>query len=261
MDKREYDFTGVDEMVRDTFSERLKGIRSKAGLSQAQFADMLGISVAALSYYERGERIPDITFLYKVQECFSIPDGYLLGNTNSLMNEYVDISKKLLLSDEAIKKMQEYIDRSSYFDYDNYTNNILSKLLESDELYSALNLIAWDGFESYNVFPDKEYIDYIATTKLLKVITSIRKELDCSPNSEPISMNQAIQKDYMEWLMKKLERDDFSSEVNKKYTEQQKKSQKQLEARQKEYMGSDRYKAFCKIKEAPDNGSNNPRDK
>ena len=63
MNKREYDFTGVDKMVKEKFKERLKGIRNKAKLSQAQFADMLGISVAALSYYERGERIPDIIFL------------------------------------------------------------------------------------------------------------------------------------------------------------------------------------------------------
>ncbi len=256
MNEREYDFSGVDEMVRKTFSERLKKIRIKSKLSQAQFADMLGISVAALSYYERGERIPDIIFLYKVQECFSIPDGYLLGNTNSLKKEYTDISKELFLSDKAVDRIKKYVDETDYFDFENYTNNILSRLLESDELYSVINLIAWMGFESYSTFPNKEYVDFIATTKLLNLITSIREGICCDVKIEPVSKNQAIQKDYSEWLMEKINDNNFYSEVNKKYAEMEEENRKKIEALQEEYKQSIRYKALCNLQEPDNNDSN-----
>lgn len=259
MNKREYDFDGVDEMVREVFSNRLKEIRTKSKLSQAQFADMLGISVAALSYYERGERIPDIIFLYKVQECFNIPDGYLLGNTSSLTKAYVDISNELSLSDEAINKIRNYADESDYFDFQDYNNNILSKMLESDELYSVINLIAWNGFESYSAFPDKEYLDYISMTKLFKLITSIRKEICCDPKIEPISESQAIQKDYTKWLLEKM--DKLNSEVNKKYKDEEDRKTKMIESWREEYKETERYKALCNLKEAPDNGKHNSTQK
>lgn len=254
MNKREYDFTGVDKMVKEKFKERLKGIRNKAKLSQAQFADMLGISVAALSYYERGERIPDIVFLYKVQECFCIPDGYLLGNTSSLTKDYVNISNELCLSDEAISRIKQYADRNDYFDLNNYNNNILSRLLESEELYSIINLIAWEGFESYMIYPDEEYVDYIATTKLLKLITSIRKEIRCDVKIEPISASQTIQKDYTEWLMEQMKSDIFESEVNEVYRERMEQQEKEFKAFQEEYKKTNRYKALCNLKEASNNG-------
>lgn len=260
MNKREYDFTGVDEMIKSTFPERLRGVRNKAKLSQAQFADMLGISVAALSYYERGERIPDIVFLYKVQECFCIPDGYLLGNTSSLTKEYVNISNELALSDEAINKIKEYVDESDYYDLDNNTNNILNRLLESDELYSVINLIAWSGFESRIMYPDENYIDYIATTKLLKLISSIRNDLQCNAKINPVSDNQIIQKDYAEWLLEKYKEENFNSELNEKYRELEEKRKKYSESLQKEYIATNRYKALCNLKEAPDNGKHNPKE-
>lgn len=256
MNEREYDFSGVDEMVRKTFSERLKNIRIKSKLSQAQFADMLGISVAALSYYERGERIPDIIFLYKVQECFLIPDGYLLGNTNSLIKEYTDISNELSLSDKAVDRIKKYADENDYFDFENYNNNILSRLLESDELYSVINLIAWTGFESYSTFPDKEYIDYIAMTKLKSLITSIREEICCDVKIEPVSDNQATQKDYSEWLMEKISSKNFNSEVNMKYSEMEEEHRKEIEALHEEYKQSNRYKALQNLKDL-DNNENN----
>ena len=68
MSKCGYDFCGIEEDVIKVFSERLKKTRISAKLTQQQFANEMGISVAALSYYETGKRVPDIIFLKKVSE-------------------------------------------------------------------------------------------------------------------------------------------------------------------------------------------------
>lgn len=255
----EYEYNFLNNLIRKTFSERLKNIRYKEKMSQAQFAAALGISIASLSYYERGERMPDIAFLYKVQECFNIPDGYLLGNTNSLTKDYANISNELCLSDEAINKIKEYVDENDYFDHNDYTNNILSRLLESDELYSVIKLIAWNGFESNNKIPDKDYLDYISTTKLFNLITSIRKDIRCEPKIEPISKNQSIQNDYTKWLFEKMKNNEL--DVNKKYKDEEDRKTKMIESWREEYKETERYKALCNLKEAPDNGNNNSKDK
>ena len=41
------------------FKDRLKELRIRAGLSQADLAKAIGLSKSAVSMYERGERFPD----------------------------------------------------------------------------------------------------------------------------------------------------------------------------------------------------------
>ena len=61
-------FDGLEEYTIPIFADRLKHIRTQAGLTQQQFAAEIGISVAALSYYETGKRVPDIIFIKKISE-------------------------------------------------------------------------------------------------------------------------------------------------------------------------------------------------
>ena len=258
MDKSEYFFEGidVDEIVKDTFSKRLRDIRTKAKLSQAQFADMLGISVAALSYYERGERIPDIVFLYKVQICFNIPDGYLLGNTDTLNKSYIDISDKLCLSDAAIDKIIKYADENDYY-FNGDTFNTLSGLLEDDEFYSVINLLTWSNIDSQLRYPDEEYIKYIAAKKFISLIESIQERGYCIPKIGPISQSQIIQKDYIDWLIEKL--DNKTMELEKIYKNMTKEIKNKKSANYETYKQTERYKALCNIKEASDDGQHNTK--
>ena len=57
----------------ERFSKRLKELRETAGLTQEQLAKELKVSRGAISYYEKGERTPDIEFLDSVAEYFQIP--------------------------------------------------------------------------------------------------------------------------------------------------------------------------------------------
>lgn len=84
------------------FPARLRQVREKAGLSQSEFAERVGVSRGAISTYELGDRVPDIRFLDKVIEEFECSYDYLMGRSEATRSENVDISKETGLSDETL---------------------------------------------------------------------------------------------------------------------------------------------------------------
>lgn len=61
------------------FSRLLKELRESKGLKQAELAEKLGVSRGSISFYENGDRVPDIEFLGKTSEFFDVSCDYLLG--------------------------------------------------------------------------------------------------------------------------------------------------------------------------------------
>lgn len=63
------------------FAPKLKSLREENGLNQSQLADELGVSRGSISFYENGDRIPDIDFLAKTAEYFNVSADWLLGRS------------------------------------------------------------------------------------------------------------------------------------------------------------------------------------
>ena len=63
-----------------TLSERLKAERKKAGLSQVQFAEKLGLNARTYASYERGERDISTALLLDICKTLNISSDRLLGN-------------------------------------------------------------------------------------------------------------------------------------------------------------------------------------
>lgn len=61
------------------FGERLKESRNKAGLTQQQLADEIGVAKSTIAGYESGTREPDFFKIKKIVETLSIDADYLLG--------------------------------------------------------------------------------------------------------------------------------------------------------------------------------------
>lgn len=61
------------------FGETLKELRQKAGLTQKQLADKMGITASVVSYYELSERNPSPETLIKLAAIFHVSTDYLLG--------------------------------------------------------------------------------------------------------------------------------------------------------------------------------------
>jgi len=61
------------------FKQRLREMREKRGLSQAQLAERAGLQPAAVSHFETGARKPSFENLVKLAEALSVTTDYLLG--------------------------------------------------------------------------------------------------------------------------------------------------------------------------------------
>ncbi len=73
---------------------KIKELREKWGLSQKDFASLLGISTMTLSRYEKGEREPTAELLKKLAQKFSVDLNWLLGIKSikkTEENEYVSV--------------------------------------------------------------------------------------------------------------------------------------------------------------------------
>lgn len=60
------------------FSQTIKNLRIKRGLTQQQLADCLGFSKSSINMYERGEREPDFQRLALFGDFFDVDMNYLL---------------------------------------------------------------------------------------------------------------------------------------------------------------------------------------
>lgn len=64
-----------------TFSEKLKMLREKAGLSKSKFASSVGIDRKTLIKYEKGESEPTIHIFEKICEVLQVDPKELLNDT------------------------------------------------------------------------------------------------------------------------------------------------------------------------------------
>jgi transcriptional regulator with XRE-family HTH domain len=62
--------------------ERVSTLRKKRNLTQSKLAELLSISPQAISSWERGETMPDITKLSELADILGVSVDGLLGNTD-----------------------------------------------------------------------------------------------------------------------------------------------------------------------------------
>lgn len=62
-----------------TFSERLKFLRTRKGITQQELADIVGVSRTAIAGYERLDKQPNFDVLVKIAQYFDVTTDYLLG--------------------------------------------------------------------------------------------------------------------------------------------------------------------------------------
>lgn len=75
------------------FSDKLKKIRIKTGLSQRQLAEKLGVSQNAICNWENGKREPKFETIKEIADLFDVPISYFWNDTP------LNSSKDFLFSD------------------------------------------------------------------------------------------------------------------------------------------------------------------
>jgi transcriptional regulator with XRE-family HTH domain len=65
------------------FSDRLKELRNKHGLSTRDIAGLLGVSIRNIQHYETGRHKPNIDAIIKLADYFGVTVDYLIGRTDT----------------------------------------------------------------------------------------------------------------------------------------------------------------------------------
>ena len=84
------------------FPERLRGLREEIGLNQAEFAAAMGVSRASISYYENGDRVPDIKFLIDLYDKTGCSVQFLLGHSDNMKEANIDRGLITNLTDKSL---------------------------------------------------------------------------------------------------------------------------------------------------------------
>lgn len=104
------------------FSDTLTYLRKRAGMSQAELGEKIGVKKSTVSMYERGERKPSYEVLEAIADCFNVDMDFLTGksaverkytydpSTDADLSAYLDTLTDIQLFDllqRLIAKMQE----------------------------------------------------------------------------------------------------------------------------------------------------------
>lgn len=169
------------EMMYEQSRRNLKKLRETIGLNQAEFAEVLGISRAALSYYENGTRTPDIKFLIKVGVLTDCNFDYLLGDSPTMKRKQkYDVARALNLQEQEAEALQKLCENHRH---------VFRTLLSSGKLLdialrmnlSAPNII--NGCEDYDrvVWENMKDVEQLFRMMLAAAINNARECLrdDC----------------------------------------------------------------------------------
>ncbi len=118
--------------------KRIAEVRKSNGINQKDFAVIMGVSIAALSLYERGESDPNTKFLCLLSEEFHVSIDWLLTGVESEPEVIKESINEL-----ALRKAVDYaIDHSWIKIHKNIkTNDFYDGLID---LYKANNKINID---------------------------------------------------------------------------------------------------------------------
>lgn len=119
--------------LRHVFATRIRGLR-EGTLNQGEFADSVGISRGAMSYYEQESRTPDIGVLRAICTKYNVSADYLLGIIPDPNHQVADVCHKTGLSPEAVK-----------------TLNLIARVIDAGEMRTEKQMMDTFGDEFVDV--------------------------------------------------------------------------------------------------------------
>jgi|TARA_B110000261_G_C13062213_1_gene348668 transcriptional regulator with XRE-family HTH domain len=87
-----------------SFANRLKDLRKKKGLSQAELADNIEVHFTQISRYERGETKPNAEAISKLAKTLSTTVDFLMNGTTDDLVQETGLDKEIVA---RFKKVQE----------------------------------------------------------------------------------------------------------------------------------------------------------
>jgi len=132
------------------FPTQLRKLLERHGVTQETLARELCISRQSVAQWKDGKTMPDIYYLKKISDFFSVPYEYLLDGVESEKKENVDIGRSLGLSDDAIKTLSEINERNKA----TWQMDTLNKIIGNKD-FGYLIAITTDYSTAAIMIPDK----------------------------------------------------------------------------------------------------------
>lgn len=179
--------------VKQHFSTRLKELREEKGLNQGQLANELKISRGSVSFYENGERTPDIEIFDRICSFFNVSYDYMFGKSDikkqnttiSAIREYTGLSDKSILklhtisTPDSIKKQQENVSDdvfSCFILCDQYCSKAISKIIEDKEFAHFISSVSRSAFSKSFADKAKEALEHSSSLNILSASTEEEKK-------------------------------------------------------------------------------------
>ena len=181
--------------VTKVFSKRLKQLRGNK--SQDDVAKDIGISRGALSYYEKGERNPDINILSSIAKYYNVSADYLLGlsDTPTLSVEEKAICDTIGLSKNSVDILKIHAQRARQTPVKDDESEDDWELI----MWSYLSLQAFDSKFHISYSNDYDFLSDAIFFRIQRTFLSIRKEF--------------LQKLYKELQAYDTENEEYSQEI------------------------------------------------
>lgn len=152
--------------AKKTFSERLRALREAIGVTQEEFAKALNVSRPTISYYEKGDRTPDIDVLDRIHDLTGCSVEYLLGYVDNMKPDNAHIGLITELSDDAVEILKSNVIYSREINYI-ITHPFFKELLSAVNMYPHMRTSKED---------DKSYIKFLATNAIGRIADDYYKE-------------------------------------------------------------------------------------
>lgn len=142
------------------FSERLKELRTKLGLTQKDLATKIGVTSASLSAYETNTKNPSLGVAIDIAQKCNVSIDWLCGlsengNKNINIQTYADIIKFLLLVEEKV----------------NINIRLYTKTVEEVDCFSEKLESVPVTYNFYNIFFDDSHLnDFIKEWDKMKIL-------------------------------------------------------------------------------------------
>lgn len=159
--------------LRKQASINLRNLREAIGVNQDTFAKEMGVSRAALSYYENGSRTPDMDFINTVHIKTNCSLDYLLGWSTTMNESYLDFDYLLGLDEseaEILTELCRYWSFRNLICSDAFKDIFNSLLLGADSIvngHSHAELILWKCLKAFEPLAGKmlnEEINYLLSS-------------------------------------------------------------------------------------------------
>lgn len=192
-------------MNQDKIGKLIRELRVKNGFTQQELADKLGVTYQAVSKWENGKNIPDISLLKDISNLFNIDINYLLDgrDVKKKNNYYWLIIPVVLLVVGCIL----FFNRSDDFMFKNITTTCDSFKISGSIAHNSSKSSIYISQVEYCGGDDKNIYNEITST-LIKKVDNIENILEVS------SANNVTLEDYLKSLSFRVNSNNISCSDN-----------------------------------------------